>query len=114
MFARVTLLKESADDAIRVTGERVIPVVLGLPGSRGGFFLVNRDEGRTLSLTLWEDRGALDASAAAIACAQSVRNTFQDPRCWTSVSTRSSSLRLPHRRFPARQCLGCSTVLASG
>ena len=67
MFARVTLLKESADDAIRVTRERVIPIVLGLPGSRGGFFLVNRDEGRTLSLTLWEDRGALDASAAAIA-----------------------------------------------
>jgi hypothetical protein len=67
MFARVTLLKESADDAIRVTRERVIPVVLGLPGSKGGFFLVNRDEGKTLSLTLWEDRGALDASAAAIA-----------------------------------------------
>jgi hypothetical protein len=67
VFARVTLLKESADDAIRVTRERVIPVVLGLPGSKGGFFLVNRDEGKTLSLTLWEDRGALDASAAAIA-----------------------------------------------
>ena len=67
MFARVTLFKESVDDAIRVTTERVIPVVLGLPGSRGGFFLVNREEGRTLSLTLWEDRGSLDASADAIA-----------------------------------------------
>jgi len=67
MFARVTLFKESADDAIRVTRERVIPVVMGLPGSRGGFFLVNREKGKTLSLTLWEDRGALDASAAAIA-----------------------------------------------
>jgi hypothetical protein len=67
MFARVTVFNESADDAIRVTGERVIPAVLGLPGSRGGFFLVNREEGKTLSLTLWEDRGALDASAVAIA-----------------------------------------------
>jgi hypothetical protein len=42
-------------------------VVLGLPGSRGGFFLVNREEGKTLSLTLWENREALDASSAEIA-----------------------------------------------
>jgi hypothetical protein len=67
MFARVTQFKESVDDAIRVTREQVIPGVLGLAGSKGGFFLVNRKEGRTLSLTLWEDQGALDASAAAIA-----------------------------------------------
>lgn len=67
MFARVTQFKESVDDAIRVTREQVIPGVLGLPGSKGGFLLVNRKEGRTLSLTLWEDEAALDASAAAIA-----------------------------------------------
>ena len=67
MFARVSLFHESVDDAIRVTREHVVPVVLGLPGSRGGFFLVNREEERTLSLTLWESREALDASAAAIA-----------------------------------------------
>lgn len=67
MFARVTVFKESVDDAIRATSERVIPVVLGLPGSRGGFFLANREEGKTLSLTLWENREALDASRAAIA-----------------------------------------------
>ena len=67
MFARVTQFKESADDAIRVTKDLVIPAVIGLPGSRGGFFLVNREEGKTLSLTLWEDREALDASAVAIA-----------------------------------------------
>jgi hypothetical protein len=67
MFARVTQFKEPVDDAIRVTREQVIPGVLGLAGSRGGFFLVNRKDGRTLSLTLWEDQEALDASAAAIA-----------------------------------------------
>ena len=67
MFARVTLFKETVDDAIRVTSEQVIPVVLGLPGSRGGFFLVNREEGKTLSLTLWEDRAALATSEVAIA-----------------------------------------------
>jgi hypothetical protein len=67
MFARVSLFHESVDEGIRVTRERVVPVVLGLPGSRGGFFLVNREEDRTLSLTLWQSREALDASAAAIA-----------------------------------------------
>ena len=67
MYARVSVFKESVDEAIRVTEERVIPVVLSLPGSRGGFFLVNREEGKTLSLTLWESREALDASADAIA-----------------------------------------------
>ena len=67
MFARVSLFKEPVEVAIRVTRERVVPVVLGFPGSRGGFFLVDRKEGRTVSITLWESREALDASAAAIA-----------------------------------------------
>lgn len=67
MFARVSLFREPVDDAIRVTRERVVPIVLGLPGSRGGFFLVNREEGKTLSLTLWESQEALDSSAAPIA-----------------------------------------------
>jgi hypothetical protein len=67
MFARVTQFRESVDDAIRVTSERVIPVVLDLRGSRGGFFLVNREEGRTVSITLWQDREALDASEIPIA-----------------------------------------------
>jgi len=64
MFARVSLFKEPVDDAIRVTRERVVPVVLSLPGSRGGYFLVNRQEGRTISITLWASQDALDASAA--------------------------------------------------
>lgn len=67
MFARVSLFHESVEDAIRVTREHVVPVVLGFPGSRGGFFLVNREEETMLSLTLWESREALDACAAAIA-----------------------------------------------
>ena len=66
MYARVTTFREPVDDAIRVTREQVVPIVLGLPGSRGGFFLVNRDEAKTLSLTLWESREALDASAGPI------------------------------------------------
>jgi len=64
MYARVTTFREPVDDAIRVTREEVVPVVLGLPGSRGGFFLVNRDAAKTLSLTLWESQDALNASRA--------------------------------------------------
>jgi hypothetical protein len=67
MFARVSSFREPVDDAIRVTREIVVPVVLSLPGSRGGYFLVNREEGRTLSITLWESQEALDSSAAPIA-----------------------------------------------
>jgi hypothetical protein len=66
MFARVTIFREPADEAIRVTKDRVVPVVLSLPGSLGGFFLVNRKTGKTLSMTLW-DTQHLDASAAPIA-----------------------------------------------
>ena len=66
MYARVTTFREPVDDAIRVKREQVVPVVLDLPGNRGGFFLVNRDEAETLSLTLWESREALDASAGHI------------------------------------------------
>lgn len=66
MYARVTIFREPVDDAIRVTREQVVPVVLALPGSRGGFFLANRDEAKTISITLWESREALDASAGPI------------------------------------------------
>lgn len=67
MFARVTIFKEPVDEGIRVTRDRVVPVVLGLSGSKGGFFLVNRKSGKTLSLTLWESEEALRASEAPIA-----------------------------------------------
>ena len=74
MFARVTIFREPADEAIRVTKDRVVPVVLSLPGSLGGFFLVNRKTGKTLSMTLWDTQEHLDASAAPIAELRATRS----------------------------------------
>lgn len=73
MFARVTTFKEPADEAIRVTKDRVVPVVLSLPGSLGGFFLVNRETGKTLSMTLWDTKQHLEGSAAPIEALRATR-----------------------------------------
>jgi heme-degrading monooxygenase HmoA len=43
----------------------VAPMVRSLPGNAGGVFLVDRDTGRALTLTLWESEEAAAASDEA-------------------------------------------------
>ncbi len=38
--------------------EKVGPMVAGLPGSAGGYFFIDRDNGRALTLTIWESEDA--------------------------------------------------------
>lgn len=60
MFIRVSTYRpgpESNGEPTRETVQRV----LALAGCRGLYYLVNED-GKSLSLTLWEDKDALDAS----------------------------------------------------
>jgi heme-degrading monooxygenase HmoA len=46
-------------------GEKVAPMVAGLPGNAGAFFFVDRDRGTALTLTLWESEDAARASDEA-------------------------------------------------
>jgi heme-degrading monooxygenase HmoA len=67
MHARTSSWKGSADTIERwaehVTAN-VRPMVEQLPGNAGAYFLVDRADGRALTLTLWEDETAAIASDA--------------------------------------------------
>lgn len=49
---------------------RVQPMVAKLAGNAGALFLLDRDQGRAYTITLWEDEEAVRASDAAAAGSQ--------------------------------------------
>lgn len=67
MYARTsswTGTPEALEKWARQTAETVAPMVAGLPGNAGAYFFVDREAGRALTLTLWENEDAALASDA--------------------------------------------------
>jgi heme-degrading monooxygenase HmoA len=63
MVARVTTSQRSqADEAKLFIEEYAIPSLKKVPGFRGAFFLADREKGTGISITLWEDAAAAEAS----------------------------------------------------
>ena len=65
MFARTTTwsgspeaLQKWADHAVN----QVMGFVKGLPGNAGVVFLIDRDSGKALTLTLWDSQSAAEAT----------------------------------------------------
>ena len=68
MFARVSTLRgapEQIDDGIRQVRENVLPSVEQMDGYQGGYLLVDRQNGTSISITLWESEEATRASEEA-------------------------------------------------
>lgn len=67
MHARVSTYQGTAESIERSIeqGEELLPVIRGLDGSRGILVLVDRDSGKSISITLWEDEQAMKASEEA-------------------------------------------------
>jgi hypothetical protein len=66
MIARVTTSQRSdADEAKPFIEEYAIPSLLERPGFRGALFLADRERATGISITLWEDAAAADASHIA-------------------------------------------------
>ena len=68
MFARVstyTGASDQIDEAIRQVRENVLPRVEQLDGYKGAYLLVDRQSGKSLSVTLWESEEAMRASEEA-------------------------------------------------
>ena len=68
MYARTTSwagTPQALEKWARDTVETVAPMVAGLPGNAGAYFLIDREAGRGLTLTLWENEDAALASDAA-------------------------------------------------
>ena len=60
MFARVSTYRP-APDTTGAPSEETVRQVLGLPGCRGIYYLLGK-ENRSLSITLWDDEDALAGS----------------------------------------------------
>ena len=69
MFARVTTVQASPDkveQANRLINDQVIPAVRQMQGFKAGYWLVDRDTGRGMGITLWEDEQALEAGRQGV------------------------------------------------
>jgi hypothetical protein len=65
MYARVIsadLPADKVESFVSMIRDRVIPGVQGLLGFKGGYWLVDRDTGKGLGVTLFESEEALKAS----------------------------------------------------
>ena len=65
MFARVatyTGTSDEIDEAIRQVRENTLHKVKQLEGYKGAYFLVDRQNGKSLAVTLWESEEAMSAS----------------------------------------------------
>jgi heme-degrading monooxygenase HmoA len=62
----------------------VVPQVVATPGSRGVLLLLDRDEGRALTITLWESQQALRESEERRASIQNATSTASGARVETS------------------------------
>ena len=65
MWARVVRFKEPKerlDEDIRESKEIIREAIKRIPGSRGVYYLVDRETGDVLNVTLWEDEQAMWAT----------------------------------------------------
>jgi len=78
VFARVstyTGTSDEIDEAIRQVRENTLPKLKQLDGYKGAYFLVDRQNGKSLAVTLWESEEAMSASEEA---ANSLRSDVAD------------------------------------
>ncbi len=59
--ARYEVEAERIDDAVRVFGEAATEIE-GLAGFAGGFVFADQEDGRTMTVTLWDNAAALENS----------------------------------------------------
>ena len=72
MFARVSTYQgspERTDEGIRLAREIILPRLHQLDGYEGAYYLVDRQSGRAISITLWERRPCGPARRKQTICA---------------------------------------------
>ncbi len=68
MYARVALVDFKPDEEEkyrRLISEKVIPVVQKQQGAKGGYWLIDSENGKGYGIVLFESKAALDASDEA-------------------------------------------------
>ena len=65
MFARVSTYKSGPETTSDAPAEDVMKRVQEIPGYKGMYFLNSKEEGKALSITLWETEEAMVSSREA-------------------------------------------------
>lgn len=65
MYARMSTLQASADDLDRITKEAEAAIPVRLPGEKGILVLGDRQSGKSIAITFWEDEQAMRESEEA-------------------------------------------------
>jgi hypothetical protein len=74
MYARVNTFEGSVDrmdDGIRDMQERIVPWTREMDGCKGAIALVDRESGKTIGITLWENQDKMLASESEAASLRS-------------------------------------------
>jgi hypothetical protein len=69
MFARVSTVATTsgrAEDTVRHIQDEILPRIEKQPGSQGGLWLMDRQTGKVLAITLWKDEAAMLASRGQV------------------------------------------------
>jgi heme-degrading monooxygenase HmoA len=89
VHARVTHLEGSpdrTDQGIKMIEEQIIPEAKKLPGFKGGYWCMDRETGKGMSITLWESLEALRATEqTAGQLRESARQEMDAPEMQVSV-----------------------------
>jgi hypothetical protein len=54
------------DQGVRHVRKEVVPSIRGAKGLRAGYWLIDREHGKRLSIMVWDDMGAMSAAMPAI------------------------------------------------
>src|SRR5438128_2622534 len=68
MYARVTTLKgkpEETEKGIKTVSEEIVPKIPQFKGCKGFYYLIDRKSGKSMGITLWDSKQALDDSEHA-------------------------------------------------
>jgi hypothetical protein len=107
MYARITewdgVTAAEIDRDLAYTRTEVVPQVEEIPGMCGMLVLVDREQGRSTSITLYDDQAALEDSRETAAMLREMVEQRMDLRCPPSVrevevgiaTLTASSLGLP-------------------
>ncbi len=120
MHARVSTFQSPpehvTDAAVDNMKANLVPRILEMAGNRGAIFLIDRDTGRTMPITLWDSEEALGASEAKASqvCEDAAQTTsasigdiqrFEAPVVELHrVRSPPSPGRPPRARPPAHSC----------
>ncbi|WP_175409860.1 hypothetical protein [Streptomyces sp. TRM64462] len=96
MYARLTTYEGTpvpADRNVAATNQAALDQARQIPGFQGVYYLIDRERGKALTLTLWEDEEAMRASEER---ADAIRRESAERDAMTVVSVERYEVGMAH------------------